>query len=129
MNRLVLPESVDWFGFDKYGVAPSSAEYKRLMDKAQALIAPHDHMKLIIVGDAFLTPNHSRQYYDLARFTDRAVALGWFAWSLNAERGMNPSFKGLQEHIRDKTVPNNYEGIGLKRFHHTIGAAVLRPDH
>jgi hypothetical protein len=129
LNRLVLPEDVDWFGFDKYGLAPSSTAYKGLMDKAQALIAPHDHMKLIIVGDAFAKPGDSREYYDLARFTDRAVALGWFAWSLSEERGMNRSFKGLQEHIRDKTVPDNYEGVGLKRFHHTIGAAVLRTDH
>lgn len=116
LDSIALPEGVDWFGFDKYEKSPSTdLDYKKLIDKTQALIAPHDHMKMIIVGDAFNYPEYAQEYYDLARFTERVVALGWYAWSLEDDRGVKG--KGLMEHIVSIS-----ELIGI---HEDIGEAIL----
>ena len=77
------------------------------------------------MGDVYLTPQYPREYYDLARFTERAVALGWFAWSLGPERGTG-GMMGREEHIKEDTVS---DFLDLKSFHDDIGAAILRTDH
>jgi hypothetical protein len=114
LDSIALPEGVDWFGFDKYEESPSTdLDYKKLIDKTQALIAPHDHMKMIIVGDAFNYPKYAQEYYDLARYTERVVALGWYAWSLN-DRGIGG--KGLMEHVKGN--------LDLRCIHEDIGEAI-----
>ena len=150
LDRIVLPEDVDWFGIDNYGLSPSSSAYKKLIDQAQALIAPHSHMKLIIVGDAFRKLNNKEQseeeerlregassrtklapeYYDLARFTERAVALGWFAWSLTDDRlpDEEKGMRGLEQLIPYSADPDTDE-LTLKNIHDDIGMAVLRTGH
>jgi hypothetical protein len=120
LDSIILPQGVDWFGFDKYGVKDplNNPEYKKLIDQTLALIMQNDDMKMLIVGDVFLTPEYSKEYYDLARFTERVVALGWFAWSLN-ERRWDESGKGLLEHIDQERK--------LERLHRAIGETVV--DH
>ncbi len=118
LDSIVLPEGVDWFGFDKYMESPDTdSAYNKLIDKTQALIAPHDHMKMIIVGDAFLYPKYTQYYYDLARFTERVVALGWFAWSLDEDR-FGKSGNGYLEY--DKQKPE----LNLNSFHKQISEAI-----
>jgi hypothetical protein len=114
LDSIILPEGVDWFGFDRYNEESplEDSVYKELIDQTQALIAPSDDMKMLIVGDAFRFPKHSKEYYDLARFTERVVAIGWFAWSLNGERWKEGG-GGLLEHIlKDEELEDLHKAIG-----------------
>ncbi len=135
LDRIDLPEDVDWFGIDTYRFDPLSDEYKQLIDQAQALIRPYNHMKLIIVGDAFSLSSglletdapekydYALKYYELARFTERVVALGWYAWSLTKDRQTSDesALKGLEQ-----LIPHSAQNKPLERVHADIGAAVLR---